>query len=222
MKSKKYLSELENKYIYINFETLREIQTVRITIRKFHGWMLEENISFSDLNRTIYREFDQTLIDEGLQINSRTKTRLYIQKYSVWLYNKKILTIHPKLIFPGMVERKINDIALPKRALSYLSLIKTQYKKNTYTSYQTALRCFYEFLMRNNISLSRLSRIHIENFMLEQKNNGYVESTRASRIITIRLYLRWAIENGYIKYNPEFLIRNRDIPKIPDRLPRYL
>jgi site-specific recombinase XerD len=222
MKSKEYLNELMNKYIDSNLKTLKTIPSVKSAIKKFQIWMVEEDITFSVVNRNIYRQFDQGLVDKGYQRTSRTTTRLYIQKYFIWLYKKKVLTIHPELIFPAMILRKKNDVVLPKRALSYLKLIKIQYKKNTYTSYKTVLRCFYEFLIRHNISLNKFNRTHIELFMLEQKSNGHAESTRASRIITIRLYLRWANENGYIKFNPEFLIRNRDIPKVPDRLPRYL
>lgn len=58
--------------------------------------------------------------------------------------------------------------------------------------------------------------------MIELKNKGLAESTRGTSLINTRIYLRWLYENGDFKFNPDHLIRNRDLPRIPERLPRYL
>lgn len=113
-------------------------------------------------------------------------------------------------------------VALPERANAFLSLMKTQHKPATVDSYKGALRSFYLFMTQHRLALKRLKRSHMENFMLERKNKNLSESTRAKDLINTRIYLRWLYEDGAFECNPDHLIRNRDIPKTPDRLPRYL
>ncbi len=224
MKSTKSLSKLVDTYINAHYgqTTTSKHGAQRSALRQFHRWLESEQLTFSDLNQYQFTQFDQTLIKKGLQRTTRTTIRVYLQKYFVWLYKKNILKVDPKLIFPRMRTRKKLELVLPKRAQRFICLVETQYKPNTAKSCKSILRCFYDFMNRHNIKLQRLGRSHIEKFMFELKDNGLSESTRAARLIYVRIYLRWLHENNFFKFNPDHLIRNRDIPKIPRKLPRYL
>lgn len=224
MKSKDPLIDLENAYIEAHYSQSPEATRIQIKfcLQKFHRWLDNEELTFINFDRAQFIQFDQTLIESGLKRSSRTNIRRYLQRYFVWLYKKQILQTDPNLIFPRMKIRQRMRVVLPKRANRFLSVMKTQTKPSTVGSYQEALRSFYVFLDQNKLTLQRLSRSHLENFMIELKNKGLAESTRAHTLINIRMYVRWLYENGDFKFNPDHLIRNRDLPRIPERLPRYL
>lgn len=224
MKSQHALTDLENVYIRAHYSQSPEGTRVQIKfcLQNFRHWFDSEQLSFLNFDRARFIQFDQCLIGRGLKRSSRSNIRRHLQRYFLWLCKKDILKTDPKLIFPRMQTKQRMKVVLPKRANRFLSVMKTQAKPTTVGSYQGALRRFYFFLDQNKLTLQRLRRSHLENFMIELKNKGLAESTRATRLINIRIYLRWLYENGDFKFNPDHLIRNRDLPRIPERLPRYL
>lgn len=224
MKSKKSLPRLASTYIEAHYGQSPEATRVQIDfcLRKFHRWLDQEQLTLVNFDRSRFVKFNQTLLEWGLQRSSRRNIRRHLQRYCVWLHKKQILKTDPHQIFPRMKLRQRMRVTLPKSAERFLSLMKTQYKPATADSHKGSLRSFYLFMSEHQLTLKRLKRSHIETFMVERKNKNLSESTRAKDLINTRIYLRWLYENGAFECNPDHLIRNRDIPKIPDRLPRYL
>lgn len=224
MESRKSVLRLANTYIEAHYRQSPEATRVQIDfcLRKFHRWLDQERLPFSNFDRPRFMQFDQTLIERGLKASSRRNIRRHLQRYFVWLYKKQILKTDPHLIFPRMKIRQPLKVVLPKTANRFLSLMKTQYKPATADSYKGSLRSFYLFMNQHHLTLKRLRRSHLETFMVERKNKKFSESTRAKDLINTRMYLRWLHENGAFECNPDHLIRNRDLPKTPEQLPRYL
>ena len=224
MESKKSLPRLANTYIEAHYGQSPEATRVQIDfcLKKFHRWLDQEQLILSIFDRPRFIQFDQTLVDWGLKASSRRNIRRHLQRYCVWLHKKQNLKTDPHLIFPRMKIRQRMKVVLPKTANRFLDIVRAQHKPNTVDSYKGSLRGFYLFMNQHHLTLKRLRRSHLETFMVERKNKKFSESTRAKGLINTRMYLRWLHENGAFECNPDHLIRNRDLPKTPERLPRYL
>ncbi len=89
-------------------------------------------------------------------------------------------------------------------------------------SYQSNLSRFHECLDDNRISLKRLERAHVEQWLLALSDEGLVPATRVQILMVTRAYLHWLFERNELRADPDDLIRSSDMPKLPTYLPRPL
>ena len=225
-KKKAPLPEPANTYIkaYALEYAKSTMVEYKMSLRQVHDWIELKEISFSDLNEDFLSLFDKFLTEKGLSANTKVRIHRYVKNYFVWLHKKDILKIHPQVLFPGFAfkKRRTYNVILPKKVEEFIRLMQAQLKSATVMHCKSDLRAFYFFLKNKKLSLKHLSRTHIEQYMIELKKLKLCEGTRSSRLINLRTYLRWLHENGSFKINPDHLIRNKDLPKIPEKLPRYL
>ena len=218
----------ERANTYINAHALEYAKSTipgrKMALRRVHKWIELKGASFSDLNEDFLLLFDKFLAEDGLDASSKIITHRYVKDYFIWLHKCDILKIHPQLLFPGFAfeKRKAYNVILPKKVEDFIHLMETQLKPRTLHGYKTNLRSFYFFLKNKNLTLKKLNRTHIEQYMIELKKLKLCEGTRSDRLINLRVYLRWLYENGSFKIDPDHLIRNKDLPKTPEKLPRYL
>ena len=90
MKFKKPSSELANTYIEAHYGQSPDPTRVqvKVSLKKFHRWLESEQLTFLDLDRVRFIQFDKMLIENGLERSTRTNIRRWLQKYFVWLYKK--------------------------------------------------------------------------------------------------------------------------------------
>src|SRR6266545_4640406 len=62
----------------------------------------------------------------------------------------------------------------------------------------------------------------MSSWLVDLQRQGLHPHTRLNCLLGVRVYLRWMRDHGLVKFDPDDLIRSRDLPKLPDYLPRPL
>ena len=103
--------------------------------------------------------------------------------------------------------------------LDYISYEKGL-SKNTISSYKSDLENFIEYLNKNRISsLNKLTRNNIRDYLLNQKANKKSTATIARRIVSIKNFFIYLLQEGLLSEDPSALISSPKIWKsLPDTL----
>jgi site-specific recombinase XerD len=120
-----------------------------------------------------------------------------------------------------MTRRKTNSRAVPL-VEKFIAVLQPTRSEQTCRTYTNQLRAFHRWLKMNRVQLNALNRRHLTRWLMYLSKQGLKAATRNNHIVTVRLYLRWLVEQGIIKLNADELIRRTDLPKLPKYLPRPL
>lgn len=92
--------------------------------------------------------------------------------------------------------------------------------ENTRAAYGSDLRAFCDFLARRSVhDLSQVRREDIGAFLGTERKAGLAETTRARRLITLKVFFTWLSEERALPRNPaETLERPRLWPSLPGTL----
>ncbi len=100
-----------------------------------------------------------------------------------------------------------------------------QYSENTIIAYKQDLECYFDFLYRNNLDFTKISKLKIRNFMQERlsttNNKGKLESERTlrRRICSLRKFYKFLLKRNVVTSNPFLSIRQGKVHnKMPDVL----
>ena len=139
----------------------------------------------------------------------QSKTQLFAsQDRSKWL----------EFILKRLTESNLQDKELIEKYLRHLyrHLCKARTVENAYTT----IHSFAAYLTTNtNRSLTEITREDIEAFVEHEQDRGLKLSTVRSKLVTLRAFLRFLSEQGYIGH--EVLSRGLQI-RLPERLPRAI
>jgi len=103
--------------------------------------------------------------------------------------------------------------------LNYLS-VERGLSLNTLASYRRDLHAYLDFISRRHVdALSKISRVDITNFMMNQKDKGLSASSIARRLAAIRMFHRFLARERVLKSDPSSLI---DSPKLWKKIPDTL
>ena len=186
-------------------------------IRQFHRWMKRWNLTFSKLSRANIEGFIHYPGESKVKPSTSVGYRYALIPYLQCLRNAGYLKFDPQCL------RKRPPIyPLPRQAKSFLRHLETILKKSTCNGYKGSLRNFYQWLDANHLSLKDINRQHMTRWIQHLNDNKRSASSRAARIVHIRIYFYWLNEQGILKTAFNRLIRSSDIPKLPDYLPRPL
>lgn len=111
---------------------------------------------------------------------------------------------------------------LPAEAKRFLRDLAVTHKKSTVKGYTATLNAFYTWMKTRKISLRNIKRDHITEWFSKLAADGLGAGSRAARTIHLRIYLLWLSEEGLLPHHPFALVRSRDIPKLPQYLPKPL
>ncbi|MFH0826689.1 MAG: site-specific tyrosine recombinase XerD [Candidatus Omnitrophota bacterium] len=103
--------------------------------------------------------------------------------------------------------------------LSYLS-VERGLSLNTLASYRRDLHAYLDFISRRHVdALSKIARVDITNFMMNQKDRGLSANSIARRLAAIRMFHRFLARERVLKSDPSSLI---DSPKLWKKIPDTL
>lgn len=115
---------------------------------------------------------------------------------------------------------------LPSEAKEFLIYCDAVVKKSTVSNYVTSLRKFYDFLKTKGIDENKffdhVHRALFEEWFFDLFHAGLKSASRFAALMNMRCYLKWAADRGYLKEDPDGLIRTSDFPKRPRYIPKPL
>ena len=211
---------LVKKYPTWKYITLRHY---RHALYCFESWLAEKDHTLQTLETGHLAKFFLELADEGLSLVSIRSLEMKVKTYLKWQYESGNLKRFPKTFFEDhRPASKFGSLGLPPHTDAFFSMLKATLRKSSVQHYVTALRHLYSFMDEKRIDLSRLRRIHLEEWMTRLKAKNLAASTRQQIIVSARGYFHWLYEHEYIGSDPDAFIRLSDIPKRPKYLPRPL
>ena len=119
-----------------------------------------------------------------------------------------------------MKKKKIKKVKLSAEAYDFLNLINTTHSARSVAQHESCIRCLFRFLSEEKIEFKYLNRAHIERWLIWMKNQGHEAPTRFLRIMSIRYFLRWCSDHGFLTEKQGQIIYKGDFPKRPKKLPR--
>ena len=99
--------------------------------------------------------------------------------------------------------------------LEYLE-IERGLSNNTIDAYRRDLSYFLDIC---NCDLDSIQRSHINNFILNLRENNYSPTSVMRKIASLRGFFKWLCINGHCKTNPTLTLEQ---PKVPKKLPKVL
>ncbi|MCM1370501.1 MAG: site-specific tyrosine recombinase XerD [Clostridium sp.] len=98
-------------------------------------------------------------------------------------------------------------------------LIDKKYSKNTIDSYSIELQKYYEYLMKNKITLKNVNSNDIREYLKHLRKQDLIEKSIAHSISVIRSFYKFLVIEKYIKNNPSLDI---EMPQLTKLLPKVL
>jgi len=185
-------------------------------VRRFHRWMEIKHVTPARLS---LKEVESFFVMPYQRLLSPRISRHYkctLTRSFDWLNDRGQLGFDPKPL--SVCQRR----PLPELGEHFLKSLEPTHKRHTRDNYRSSLSRFREYLVDNRISLKRLKRAHVEQWLLALSDEGLAASTRVRVLINTRVYLHWLLECKALRADPDDLIRSPDMPKLPQYLPRPL
>lgn len=187
-------------------------------LRPFHRWLSAKHISLSKLTPKHIERFLTDFSKRPAKQESQNDSRRRLIRYLSWLYEEGNIPFNPECLKPDYHKKKLLD----DNAHRFLQYLRTTRKQATVSGYTSALRTFHLWLESNKLTLEQITRAHMTQWFAELMNAGHSASSRATKVICIRIYFAWLNEEGLLSANALYLVRTADIPKLPQYLPRPL
>lgn len=105
-----------------------------------------------------------------------------------------------------------------EKYIEYLRYIKN-YSNNTIDAYFKDISKFLLFANNQGYTLKEIDSIVIRNFLRNELTNNISKRSNQRRLVALRRYFNWLVENKYVKSNPFLFISS---PKLDKRLPDVL
>ena len=190
-------------------------------VKLFLKWLKIQNLTIEQVDSKIVDKFSKALAEKGTCIETRWKVRNALQDFFEWLHQNDYPVKATNEILPYRKPRSdLIIVSLPKDACDFLDLIKVTMKPSTQNSDKTALRHLYTFIEKEKIDIKQISRMDAEKFFKYLLTKNQHPSTRLGITLIVRKYFRWLAGHKKIKKDPDLLVTNQDLPKLPDYLPR--
>jgi len=184
-------------------------------VRGFHAWLDRSGLHLSGLDGEKVRRFLASPRFRSLKPTNQLNHRQRLLRYLDWLFSTRQLAFDPDCLR-----------SRPKRlcplAEEFLAVVRTTHKRATCHKYAWAVRKFHGWLARGRRELPDLDRRTMSSWLVDLQRQGLHPHTRLNCLLGVRVYLRWMRDHGLVKFDPDDLIRSRDLPKLPDYLPRPL
>lgn len=199
------------------------ISLYRASLHHFYRFLSQQRLALSGFDEKMLIEYNEDLRRHNLKLVTRKANIGHIHVYLRWLESRDDL---PKDFSKKLFPKYRGDVVkgqqaeLPELAHRFLEVLSATNKKNTVNGYKSSLRSFYKYHQGRTNNPYDITRSDVENFTIFIKNRGLAPNQRSSRLIQFRRYLEWLYDHKKIKSPADFLIRNRDLPKLETRLPR--
>jgi len=187
----------------------------RSIVRALHRWLARRRLHLSELVPDHVRRFlkkpERFRLAECTRYNRWTELRRYLE----WLYERRLISFDPDRL-------RRHPKRLPALAREFIESLAPTHKPGTCKGYTTALRRFHGWLAHHGLQPHELQRKDIVPWFQELHDDRLHPSTRVHVLRNVRTYLHWLGERRRLRAAPDDLIRPRDMPKLPEYLPRPL
>jgi site-specific recombinase XerD len=146
---------------------------------------------------------------------TRNDYRFKVRRYLDWLHEKGAIDFDT-----GWLRERRQR--LPDQAEAFLETIEPTRKPGTCNHYRFALRLFHNWMDEQGVDINDVNRTEMMRWFADLKNRGQSSGTRVNVIVAVRVYLRDLHDLGVIDADAASLVRNKDLPKLPQYLPRPL
>jgi site-specific recombinase XerD len=190
-------------------------------VKRFLYWLHDQRINIEDVDRKAMNRFFKDLKADTKSYESRAKIRSTLRSYFDWLHQQDYPVESPAVLLPYQKARaEFINVKMTPDMERFIDIVSVNLRPNTLQSHKTSLRHLTEFLDLNKIRIALLKREHAEDFFKYLATKRQAPSTRLGNILVVRKYLKWLYDQGKLKERPDFLVRTRDYPRLPDYLPR--
>ena len=195
-------------------EFLETNKPSRVVVTEFDRWLKASFRPIRQLDAAEIEQFLQRLAKIADGERSGVRSRTLALKYFDWLHARDLLGFDPRCAWPR------SNFPLPSLAHRFLELLKPTHSLQTVRHYQTNLRQFHIWLHANHVPVADISRSHVESWLQWLHERGLAACTRVHVIQNVRTYVEWLVEERALPAPDTELIRGRDLPKLPQYLPR--
>ena len=184
-------------------------------IRCFHRWLRKRELDLRDLTQEHVDQFLECPAGKPITNITRNDYRFKVRRYLDWLQEGGVIDFDAEWL-------RNRRQHLPDVAEEFLETIEPTRKPSTYMQYRSALLRFHNWMNEQGIEVGQVQRSEMVRWFSYLKNRGQSSGTRVNLIVAVRVYLRDLHELGVIETDAATLVRNKDLPKLPQYLPRPL
>jgi site-specific recombinase XerD len=201
--------------------TRRFLQTLdhrrtRLLVHALHRWLDRRRITLAELTPEQFRQFLARPVRARIATKIRFLYGSQLRRYLQWLYDRGLVGFVPEF------RRRRRPFALPALPLEFLASLAPTHRSSTRRRYVYSLRKLYSWLDAHRLEVERLTRSEITPWFQALHTSGLHVVSRRHILIDVRAYLHWLSEQRRMRTAPDELIRNTDLPKLPNYLPRPL
>jgi site-specific recombinase XerD len=188
---------------------------VRLLVYVLHRWLDRHQVTLAELTPAIFRRFlvrpGRVRIAKRVQILYGNQLRGYLK----WLYDRGLVGFVP-------ASRRRRPFELPAAAREFIASLEPTHRGSTCHRYIWSLRKFHAWLDAHELEIHRLTRFDLAPWFHALHTSGLHPVSRSHVLFDVRVYLLWLSEQLRMRTAPYELIRESDIPKLPQYLPRPL
>lgn len=111
---------------------------------------------------------------------------------------------------------------VPARIETYLRHEQFRCKPSTISGYKTCLGDFCYWLEQSKQKVTGLTKSKLKGYFVYLENKNLVPYSKVNYLLSVKKYLLWEVECGTLKEDVLSVLDTRELPKVPEYLPRPL
>jgi site-specific recombinase XerD len=185
----------------------------------FHRWLVRTGRQLGALTGKEVQDFVAAPAGRAVARMTRNNNRYEVRRYLCWLEKRGLARPFTAEELEGYHRHRK---PLPDEASRFLQFLAPTTAASTVENYRGTLRRLHDWLGNNGISLPNIDRSVCLAWAQALHAAGLHPKTRFGYMLGVRKYLDWLWDLGTLADPGRALILSKDLPKIPDYLPRPL
>jgi site-specific recombinase XerD len=187
----------------------------RLAVCALHRWLARRGQGLADLTPAHVADFVACPLGTTLARSTATEYRNDLRHYLDWVHERRLIGFDPERL-------RRHPQRLPQVAREFLGTLAPTHHPRTCANYTTALRRFHAWLDEHRQTSQHLTHGDLVAWSQRLQAARFQPIYHQRLLIQARVYLRWLDERQPLDAAPDDLIRPRDLPKLPQYLPRPL
>jgi site-specific recombinase XerD len=187
----------------------------RLAVCALHRWLARRDLALADLTPAHLDDFAACPLGTKLGPHTAGAYRNDVLRYLVWLHERSLISFDPERV-------RRHPKRLPPLAREFLGTLIPTHHPRSREVYTVTLRRFHAWLDEHARTLQQVTRADVAAWSQQLHTAHLHPAYRQRLLIDLRVYLRWLDERQPLATAPDDLIRPRDLPKLPQYLPRPL
>ena len=187
----------------------------RLAVCALHRWLARRGLELAALTPAHLDDFVACPLRTVLGPATAREYRNELHPYLAWLHERRLVAFDPERL-------RRHPKRLPPQARTFLASLAPTYRPSTRVGYTVALRRFHAWLDEQALTPQQLRRPDLAAWSQHLHALHFHPVSHRHFLLQARVYLRWIDEREPLATAPDDLIRPRDLPKLPQYLPRPL